>query len=303
MSIRNRLLPGAVWLGIGLVWGTTWGLIKIGLRDLEPFTFAASRTVLAAVALLAVAQIMRGSRRPKGREVWFWLAVGLLQIGVPYALIFWAQQYIASGLTAILFATFPAFTAVAAHFLLRDERLSLGKVSGTALALVSVVLLVGPSRSAVPPIAAVVALLIASASSAVGAVTVRRYGRETSTLWLTALQVSSAAVLLSALAVTFERDASTTFTAAAIGSIVYLALAVTVGCYLGLFWLLKRLEATFVSMGVIFETAVGVFIGSVALSEPLGWRLLGGFAVMGLSIYLVTVGRRGGGATMIRPRE
>ena len=293
MSIQGRLLPGTVWLGIGLVWGTTWGVIRIGLRDLEPFTFAASRTVLAAVTLLALAQIVDGSRRPKGSEVWFWMAMGLPQIGVPYALIFWAEQSISSGLTAILFATFPAFTAVAAHFLLRDEPLSLGKVSGTALAMVSVVLLVGPSLGAALPIAAVVAVLIASVASAVGAVMVRRHGRETSTLWLTALQVSSAAVLLGALAVTLERDASMTFTAAAIGSIVYLALAVTVGCYLGLFWLLKRLEATFVSMGVIFETAVGVFFGSVALSEPLGWRLLGGFGVMGLSIYLVTVGRRG----------
>ena len=134
---------------------------------------------------------------------------------------------------------------------------------------------------------------MASVASAVGAVMVRRHGRETSTLWLTALQVSSAAVLLGTLALTLERDASMTLTAAAIGSIVYLALAVTVGCYLGLFWLLKRLEATFVSMGVIFETAVGVFFGSVALSEPLGWRLLGGLSVMGLSIYLVTVRRRG----------
>ena len=293
MSIQGRLLPGTVWLGIGLVWGTTWGVIRIGLRDLEPFTFAASRTVLAAVTLLALAQIVDGSRRPKGSEVWFWMAMGLPQIGVPYALIFWAEQSISSGLTAILFATFPAFTAVAAHFLLRDEPLSLGKVSGTALAMVSVVLLVGPSLGAALSIAAVVAVLIASVASAVGAVMVRRHGRETSTLWLTALQVSSAAVLLGALAVTLERDASMTFTAAAIGSIVYLALAVTVGCYLGLFWLLKRLEATFVSMGVIFETAVGVFFGSVALSEPLGWRLLGGFAVMGLSICLVTVGRRG----------
>ncbi len=293
MSIQGRLLPGTVWLGIGLVWGTTWGVIRIGLRDLEPFTFAASRTVLAAVTLLALAQIVDGSRRPKGSEVWFWMAMGLPQIGVPYALIFWAEQSISSGLTAILFATFPAFTAVAAHFLLRDEPLSLGKVSGTALAMVSVVLLVGPSLGAALPIAAVVAVLIASVASAVGAVMVRRHGRETSTLWLTALQVSSAAVLLGALAVTLERDTSMTFTAAAIGSIVYLALAVTVGCYLGLFWLLKRLEATFVSMGVIFETAVGVFFGSVALSEPLGWRLLGGFGVMGLSIYLVTVGRRG----------
>ncbi len=293
MNTRNRPLLFAVWVGIGLVWGTTWGIIRIGLRDLEPLTFAASRTVLAAVTLLVIAQIVHGSRRPKRGEVWFWIAMGVPQIGVPYALIFWAEQYISSGLTAILFATFPAFTAVAAHFLLRDERLSFGKVSGTALALVSVVLLVGPSRGATPPIAALVAVLVASVASAVGAVIVRRHGRETSTLWLTALQISSAAVLLGALAVTLEWGAPMNFTPASIGSIVYLALAVTVGCYLGLFWLLKRLEATFVSMGVIFETAVGVFFGSVVLSEPLGWRLLGGLSVMGLSIYLVTIGRRG----------
>ena len=135
MIVRNRLLPFGVWLGIGLVWGTTWGIIRIGLRDLEPLTFAASRTVLAAVTLLVMAQIVDGSRRPKRGEVWFWMALGVPQIGVAYALIFWAEQPISSGLTAILFATFPAFTAVAAHFLLRDERLSLGKVGGTALAL------------------------------------------------------------------------------------------------------------------------------------------------------------------------
>ncbi len=86
------------------------------------------------------------------------------------------------------------------------------------------------------------------------------------------------------------------FTAMAVASIVYLALAVTVGCYLGLFWLLKRLDATFVSMGVIFETAVGVFIGSVVLSEPLGLRVFGGLALVGISVDLVTVGRRGKGA-------
>ncbi len=63
----------------------------------------------------------------------------------------------------------------------------------------------------------------------------------------------------------------------------------------GLFWLLKRLDATFVSMGVIFETAVGVFFGSMVLSEPLGLRVFGGLALVGISVYLVAVRRRGEG--------
>lgn len=290
---RIRALPLAVWLGTGLVWGTTWGVIRLGLQDMPPFTFAALRTLLAAATLLVVAQLVDGRRRPTGPESWFWAVIGLFQIGVPYALIFWAEQSLSSGLTAILFATFPAFTVIAAHFLLRDESLSLGSVAGTLLALVAVGLLVTPSRGEVPAPGAVAAVLVASMAAALGVVLVRRHGRSTSTLWLTALQVSSAAVFLGVLALTLERGRQVAFTATAVVSIVYLALAVTVGCYLGLFWLLKRLDATFVSMGVIFETAVGVFIGSVVLSEPLGLRVFGGLALVGISVYLVTVRRRG----------
>lgn len=292
---RIRALPLAVWVGTGLVWGTTWGVIRLGLQDMPPFTFAALRTLLAAATLLVVAQLVDGRRRPKGREPWFWAVIGLFQIGAPYALIFWAEQSLSSGMTAILFATFPAFTAIAAHFLLRDESLSLGTVAGTLLALVAVGLLVTPSLGAMPPPGAVGAVLVASMAAALGVVFVRRHGRSTSTLWLTALQVSSAAVFLGVLALTLERGDHVTFTATAVVSIVYLALAVTVGCYLGLFWLLKQLDATFVSMGVIFETAVGVFLGSVVLSEPLGLRVFGGLALVGISVYLVTVGRRGEG--------
>ena len=300
---RIRALPLAVWVGTGLVWGTTWGVIRLGLQDMPPFTFAALRTLLAAVTLLVVAQLVDGRRRPTGPESWFWAVIGLFQIGAPYALIFWAEQSLSSGMTAILFATFPAFTAIAAHFLLRDESLSLGTVAGTLLALVAVGLLVTPSRGAVPAPGAVAAVLVASMAAALGVVLVRRHGRSTSTLWLTALQVSSAAVFLGVLALTLERGDQVAFTATAVVSIVYLALAVTVGCYLGLFWLLKRLDATFVSMGVIFETAVGVFFGSVVLSEPLGLRVFGGLALVGISVYLVTVGRRrereGAGAVVL----
>ncbi|MEE8491312.1 MAG: DMT family transporter [Acidimicrobiia bacterium] len=294
---RMRVLPLAVWVGTGLVWGTTWGVIRLGLQDMPPFTFAALRTLLAAVTLLVVAQLVDGRRRPAGSESRFWVVIGLFQIGAPYALIFWAEQSLSSGMTAILFATFPAFTAIGAHFLLRDESLSLGTVAGTLLALVAVGLLMTPSRGEVPAPGAVAAVLVASMAAALGVVLVRRHGRSTSTLWLTALQVSSAAVFLGVLALTLERGGGdrVAFTTTAVVSIVYLALAVTVGCYLGLFWLLKRLDATFVSMGVIFETAVGVLLGSVVLSEPLGLRVFGGLALVGISVYLVTVGRRGEG--------
>ncbi len=265
----------------------------MGLRDLPPFTFAALRTVLAAATLLVAAQLVDGRRRPRGAELWFWAGIGLVQIGAPYSLIFWSEQYLSSGLTAMLFATFPAFTSVLAHFLLRDEPLSWARACGIVLALGAVWLLVGPSPVQTVTPVAVAAVLIAAMAGALGAVLVRRHGRRTSTLWLAALQVGSAGLLLVLLALVFERGAPLRFSVTAMASVLYLALAVTVGCYLGLFWLLKRLDATFVSMGVIFETAVGVFFGAWILSESVGLRVFGGLALVGLSVYLVTVRRRG----------
>ena len=104
-----------VWLTIGLVWGTTWGVIRIGLTDLPPLTFAALRTGLAAVTLVSIANLVDRGRRPVGADLRFWLLMGIPQLGIPYALIFWAEQTITSSLTAILFATFPAFTSLAAR--------------------------------------------------------------------------------------------------------------------------------------------------------------------------------------------
>ncbi len=289
-----RRLPLGVWLGTGLLWGTTWVVIRIGLRYAPPFTLAAVRTAVAAVTLLLLAAWWDSDRRPVGGELRFWIVVGAMQIGVPYALIFWAEQYIASGLTAMLFATFPAFTAVAAHFMLKDEPLTRGKAAGTLLAIVAVGLLAGPTSGAGarPPIPAVVAILIASLAAALGTVIVRRHGQGTSTIWLTAIQVAAAAVFLGVLALALERGRPVHVNLTSVIIVLYLAWVISVGCYLGLFWLLKRLDATFVSMGVIFETGVGVFLGAWALGESLGGQVFAGLALVALSVYLVTMTRK-----------
>ncbi len=283
-----------MWFGTGLLWGTTGVVIRVGLRYAPPFTLAAVRTALAAVTLLLLAAWRDRDRRPVGAELRFWIVVGAMQIGVPYALIFWAEQYVSSGLTAMLFATFPAFTAVAAHLMLKNEPITRGTAAGTLLAMVAVALLIGPTSGAGarPPIGGVAAVLVASMAAALGTVIVRRHGQGTSTIWLTAIQVSAAAVFLSVLALALERGRPVQINLTLVITVLYLAWVISVVCYLGLFWLLKRLDATFVSMGVIFETVVGVFLGAWALGESLGGQVFAGLALVALSVYLVTMRRK-----------
>ncbi|MDP6371417.1 MAG: DMT family transporter [Vicinamibacterales bacterium] len=290
MSSAPRTLAYVVWLATTIVWGTTWVVIRIGLDDLSPLLFSASRAALGAAVFLVVAAATAWDRRPGLAEIRFWALVGGPQLGLPYALIFWAEQTISSGLTATLFATFPAFTAVGAHLLLRDEPLSWLKLGGTVLAFVGVAVLVGPTTGPGPvPLLPIVAVLVAAASGAMAAVIVRRHGRETSTVWLTAIQIAGAAIFLIVLAAIFEPNPRIALTTRAVASIAYLGIAVTGGCYFGLFWLLKRLDVTLVSMSVGGEATVAVFLGAWILGEPVGLRSLLGLSLVVASVALVSL--------------
>ena len=290
MTAATRTLPYFVWLGTTILWGTTWAVIRVGLRDLSPLTFAAARTTLAALVVLAAAHLWVPDGRPDLKETRFWLIVGVPQLGLVYALIFWAEQSISSGLTGMLFSTFPAITVVFAHFLLDDEPLTWRRITGALLAFVAVAVLVRPTEGPQPTsIWPVLAVLGAATSGSISTILVRGHGRRTSTLWLTAIQITSAAIFLIVLALVFEPQPRVNLTGSAVFSVVYLGVVVTSGCYLGLFWLLKRLDVTLVSMSMAGETTVAVFLGAALFGEPLGPRAVFGLVFVVLSVLLVSM--------------
>ena len=111
-----------MYVALCAVWGSTWLAIKIGLRDLPPLWFGGIRMALACVLLTPFALRARSAALSSRQRRWVaW--TGLLQIGVAYACVFQGEEWIDSGLAALLFATFPAFVGVFAHFLLPDEKL------------------------------------------------------------------------------------------------------------------------------------------------------------------------------------
>src|SRR6185436_1169770 len=117
-----------VWLLLCLIWGSTWLFIKLGLDDLPPFTFAGIRFVIASAILFAIIKARRLSL-PRKRSDWMLLAItGVLSFSLNYGLLFWGEQYISSGLAALLQATIPAFGLVIAHFYLPGEQMSPVKI-------------------------------------------------------------------------------------------------------------------------------------------------------------------------------
>ena len=103
--MKSRL----VWLLLCCIWGSTWLFIKLGLKDLPPLTFAGISFVIAAIILFSLIAVRRVPLPNKKRD-WTLLAVtGVLSFSLNYGLVFWGEQYISSGLAALLQSTLPAF--------------------------------------------------------------------------------------------------------------------------------------------------------------------------------------------------
>src|SRR5437899_8086411 len=114
-----------------LIWGSTWLAIRIGLEGAPPFLSASLRFAVASIVLVLLAVVFR-SKWPQNRTEWALVGfVGIVLFTGDYGLIYWGENNgVPSGLSAILFATFPLQTALVANAFLKAERFRAQKLLG-----------------------------------------------------------------------------------------------------------------------------------------------------------------------------
>jgi drug/metabolite transporter (DMT)-like permease len=274
------------------IWGSTWLVIKVGYGGLGPFTVASIRFFVAGVLCAAIVPMV-GARWPRGRAEWrLIVVVGVVLFGGDYGLIYWSEQFIDSGLTAILFATLPLITIGVAHRYIPGERITARKFTGTMLAFVGVVALFGDHLRLDPtkalPMAAVV---MAAVCAAAAGVVSKLHGGALHPAALNAPSMLVGAVTLGLAAlVTGEplrlpRDPQTL---AAIG---YLAAAGSVFSFLAYFSLLKTWSLTSLSFISVFTPAIALGLGFVFLDErPTLLTAFGGALVLAGVAVALTMG-------------
>jgi drug/metabolite transporter (DMT)-like permease len=123
------------WLTLCAVWSSTWLVIKIGLRDLPPISYAGIRFVVAIIVLFAVSAGRVGLLPQRGFDYVVLGFTGALMFAVNYGLLFWGELHVSSGLAAVLQATIPIFGMLFAHLMLPDEPLRLQRLAGALVAI------------------------------------------------------------------------------------------------------------------------------------------------------------------------
>jgi drug/metabolite transporter (DMT)-like permease len=286
-TIRTYLLFALVcW-----IWGSTWLAIKFGLAGVPPFVGAALRMAISGVLLIAIAAMMR-TPWPRSRiYVAHVLTMGVLMFGFQYALVYWSELSVPSGLVAVLFAVNPLLTSFMAAWVFRIETFAPVNLLGLVFGLCGVGLIYWSEviNAAHAPAAGALAVLGASALAAIATVFAKRYAENIPPIATVGPGQVVGALVLGTLALLTERGQAVHFTPLATAALIYLTVFGSMIAFLTYFTLVRTMSVTKLSLLTYITPVVAVLLGLLVAHEQLAPTTIAGVAVVFAGIGLVHV--------------
>jgi drug/metabolite transporter (DMT)-like permease len=279
-----------VWLVLCGIWGSTWLFIKLGLADLPPLTFAGIRFVIASIILLSLILVWRVPLPRTRRDLMLLAVTGVLSFSLNYGLVFWGEQYITSGLAALLQSTLPAFGLIIAHYYLPGERMTLPKIAGVLLGVIGVGVIFSNQLQVSGPKAlwGSAALVLSAFCAAYANVLVKTYGLNLQPSVLAAGQMIFGLIPLVLIGISMEGNPLYFhWTPMAFLALGYLAVVGSVIAFLLYYWLVQHMQVTKSMMIALVTPVVAVILGMLVLDERLNWRTLAGGAMIICGIGLI----------------
>lgn len=290
-----KQMSAADWTGLlslSALWGCTFYFVAVAQRDFPPLTLVMLRVVLAAVALNLWLALTRQRLPADPRRLGQFLVMGLLNNLLPFALIFWAQTHIASGLAAILNASTPIFAMILAHLLTRDERMNARRGAGVLIGFFGVAVMIGSQamQGMSENLLGQVAVLGAALSYGCAGIYGRRL-RGYPPAVAACGQSTASAIMAAPLALLIDRPWLLPAPGTdSISAVLALALLGTALGYVLYFRILASAGAVNLLLVTLILPAVAVLLGAALLGERLAPREIAGMALIALGL-IVTDGR------------
>ena len=276
---------------LSILWGGSFFFVGVAVKVLPPLTIVALRVTLAAIILLTVVYIT-GLRMPSNRKVWgAFFGMCILNNVIPFSLIVWGQQHIASGLASILNATTPLFTVIAAHILTRDEKLTVLKMIGVIIGFAGVAIMIGYDSFGgdIKSIYGQLAVIGAAVSYSLAGIYGRRFREFGVKPMVTATgQVTASSVILIPVALLVDKP----FQLPVPGLEVWLAITglaaiSTALAYILYFRILATAGATNVLLVTLLVPVSAIILGTVVLGEALELKHLLGMGLISIGLLAI----------------
>lgn len=268
--------PLLVWLLLSSIWGSTWLVIKLGVDVLPPFTFAYVRFIFALAALLLVLWARRGRLlfRTKKERI-FTLITGTGFFGMNYALVYWGEARIDSGMAAVLYDVLPAISLVMGHYMLPDDKITPAKLGGVGLSLIGVVMLFLDQLevNGLQAVLGSAAIVAATAGTAFASIIVKKEGHQWDPVSVTCSQLIVGFVPLLLLGLVLEGNPlQYPWNTGLMVGAAYLGVMGTALTFGLLNWLFRHMAYSRIQLIPLASTIIAVQLGWLVRGETLSGR-------------------------------
>ena len=274
------------------VWGSTWMFIRYGLNSMPPL-FSAGLRFLVTLPVLYGYVLWKKIPNPfRQQERWLIFVMGIFSFFFPFAFIYWAEQYVPTGLSSILFAVYPFCVAIFSHLSLKDEPLSVWKILGIICGFSGVVVIFydGIFIQNTLTLIGMALIILSAVFQGYVVILIKKYGHDVHPMALNLGAMSVGAPLLLLASVILERNSSFGFTPTAVFSIFYLAIIGSIFTFASYYWLLKRVEAVFLSLIAFVTPILAVILGAIFLKEKLQPKTFLGASIVLAGILIANGG-------------
>ena len=307
-AAASRRLAYFAWGAVCIIWGTTYLGIRVSLESIPPALMGGLRWTIAG-SMLALYLAARGRRLPPPSE-WGGIALlGFLLLGLGNGGVVFAEQYVPSGLAAVMVATSPFWMATVESFLPDGERLHSRVIAGLVIGFSGIVLLVWPdltfgNSTSRGFIAGVIALQIAAIGWSIGSSYSKRQGKRKrdnadfdpnapdAVLGAAAYQMLAGGLMMMAVGTLRGEWSTLYFTARTSTALIYMSTLGAIGGFVAYTYALRHLPVSFVSLYAYINPVIAVALGALVLHEPFTWRMTMAAALVFAGVAVVRWERR-----------
>ncbi|MBN2571144.1 MAG: EamA family transporter [Ignavibacteriales bacterium] len=274
------------YIGISIIWGSTWLAIKFGLYSFTPFFSIGLRFFFASVLIFIIMKFRGMTLQIDFLSLKLYLALTFFSFVIPFGLVYWAEQFIDTGLASILFAVYPFFIIIFSYLFLPDEKIGMLKIIGVTLGFVGIIIIFFEDFNIdfSNDLVGMLFVMLSAVLQASIAVLIKKCGQHLNPITMNFLPLLSSGIILLFVGYFLEDRSYWKFDFNGILSVSYLAIFGTVVAFTSYYWLLKRMNIVVLSMNALITPVVAIILGWIILFEKFSL-----FDIIGSCIVLIGI--------------
>ncbi len=285
---NESLKIGGGYILICLLWGSTWLAIRLGLESITPFMAAGVRFTLASAFVLMMMKFNGIELQTDKEFIRIYFILGYFSFVIPFGLVYWAEQFIPSGLASILFGVFPFFVIIFSRMFIPGEKVGVFKLIGVLLGFLGIYVIFSENLEIKfgEYIYGMIAVLCSAAMQGGIAVFVKLKGKKLNPLSMNLIPLFLAGLSLMIISFLIEPVSEIRIELKGVLSVIYLAFFGTLLTFTTYYWLMKRINVVILSLTAFITPIIALFLGWLVMDEELSRNVLFGSGMVLLGILI-----------------